>query len=156
MITIIKKINKKKILLYIICLLPWFLSSILFKSDTTYYKSLTLPFIAPPSFVFPIAWTILYFLIAYSIYQVITYSTSNYKIYLLINYLSNQLFTYLFFTLKNNFLSLTDTIIVFISSLYLYVETNTLNQKASKYIIPYIIWNLYALILIGSIYFLNH
>lgn len=145
----------KKIFNYLLCLLPWFISSLIFKIDTNYYKNLSLPFFAPPSIIFPIVWTILYLLIAYTIYKVINKSTSNYKIYLLINYLSNQFFTITFFTIKNNFLSLTDTIIVFISSLYLYLETKTLDNKISKYLIPYIIWNLYALILITTIYILN-
>ena len=43
----------KKIIRYLICLLPWFISSLIFKVDTQYYKSLNLPFFAPPTVSIP-------------------------------------------------------------------------------------------------------
>ena len=147
----------KKIIRYFICLLPWFISSIIFKVDTNYYKSLNLPFFAPPSILFPIVWTILYILIAASIY-IISYKDiidSNYKISLLVNYLSNQLYTLCFFVIKNNFLALCDALIVFISSLYLYLESGKYDDRSKKLLIPYIIWNLFATILSISIFILN-
>ena len=67
----------------------------------------------------------------------------------------SQVFSFLFFTIKSPFLALIDTVIVFITSLFLYYETKELNKKASKYLIPYILWNLFACILIISIFFLN-
>lgn len=145
----------KKIGIYLLYLIPWFLSAIFIPSNTSYYKNLNLPFFAPPPLIFPIIWTILYILIAYSIFLVRKNTTTNYKIYLTINYIANQLFTICFFNLKNNFLALTDTIIVLISSLYLYIETKSLKEKAAWYLIPYILWNIFALILIFTIYFMN-
>ena len=145
----------KKFFVYLLFLVPWFISTLIFKSDSAYYYSLNLPWFAPPPIIFAIVWPILYSLITYSIYKVLPNSSSNYKIYLLINYLSNQLYSFSFFTLKNNFLALVDTIIVLISSLYLYTETKILNEKASKYLIPYIIWNIFALILVFTIFITN-
>ena len=78
--------NFKKIIKYLLITLPWFLSSIIFKIDTNYYKTLNLPIFAPPSYIFPIIWTILFILIGISIYQTISKSNSTYKIYLTINY----------------------------------------------------------------------
>ena len=147
--------NYKKIFNYLLCLLPWFISSIIFRVDTNYYKSLNLPFFAPIPILFPIIWTILYILIAISIYMVFKNSTSNYKIYLLINYLSNQLYTLCFFVIKNNFLAFADCLIVFISSLYLYIETKSMNNKASLYLITYLIWNGFATILSLAIFIMN-
>ncbi len=147
----------KKIIRFLICLLPWFISSLIFKVDTQYYKSLNLPFFAPPSIIFPIIWTILYILISISIY-IISYKdniSSNYKIFLGINYLSNQLYTLCFFIIKNNFLAFCDALIVFLSSLYLYLETKKYDENASKMIIPYILWNLFATILSFSIFIIN-
>lgn len=140
---------------YLAFLLPWFLSALLFKNDSTYYYSLNLPWFAPPPVIFAIVWPILYILIAYSVYKTIPKSTSNYKIYLVINYLANQLFSFCFFTLKNNFLALVDVIIVLISSLYLYVETKLIDDDNKWYLIPYIIWNIFALILIFTIFIIN-
>ena len=140
---------------YLLFLLPWFISSILFKSSTMYYESLSLPFFAIPSYLFGIVWTILYILIAISIFMVYENSNKEYKKYLLINFISNQLFTFFFFTLRNNFLSLIDVIITLISAVYLYKETKIQNKKASYFLIPYIIFSIYALLLIFSINLLN-
>lgn len=149
----------KNILRFLFFLLPWFIGSILFRSDTIFYKSLNKPWFAPPSILFPIVWTILYILIAFSIYLV--YKDNNYKNIpnynkaLLINYFSNQVFSFFFFTIKSPFLALIDTIIVLISSLYLYIESKDLNKTSSKLLVPYIIWNMFATILIILVFFLN-
>lgn len=147
--------NSKKILKYFIFLLPWFLSGLIFKTDINYYNQLTKPIFTPPSAVFPIVWAILYLSISYSIYNIWFHSNSNYRIYLFINYFANQLYPFCFFQVKNNFLAFTNTIIIFISSLYLFQETKIINQKYSKYLIPYICWNLYALILSFAILIFN-
>ena len=149
----------KKILRFIIILLPWFISAILFKTDKTFYKNINKPFFAPSPIVFPIVWTTLYILLALSIYLVYRDNnikmTKDYNKYLLINYVANQAFQFFFFTIKSPFLALIDTIIVFISSLYLFYESKKLNKTSSKLIIPYIIWNGFATILIISIFFMN-
>lgn len=147
--------NYKKIIKYLIFLLPWFLSSIFFRIDINYYNNLIKPFFTPPAITFSIIWPILYLLIAYSVYKVWNESHSNYRIYLFINYLANQVYTLCLFQIKNNFLALTDSIIILISSLYLYLETKNINSNYSKYLIPYIIWNTFALILSFSIFALN-
>ena len=144
---------------FLIILLPWFISGLVFRSDTIFYKSLNKPAFAPPSIVFPIVWTILYILIAISIYLIYkdnSYkNTPEYNKTLLINYFSNQVFSFLFFTLKSPFLALIDTVIVLISSLFLYYESKELNKISAKLLIPYIIWNIFAAILIISIFFMN-
>lgn len=139
----------KKILKFIIILVPWFLSGLIFKSDTNFYKSLNLPGFAPPPILFPIVWTILYILIAISIYKKEDKDINYYKS-LIINYFSNQIFSFLFFTLKSPFLAFVDTIIVLISSLFLYINSNK-----DKFLIPYILWNMFATILIATVYFMN-
>ena len=149
----------KKILKFVIILIPWFLSAILFKTDKTFYKNINKPFFAPAPIIFPIVWTILYILLAISIYLIYKDNkfseTKNYNKTLIINYISNQAFQFFFFTIKSPFLALIDTIIVFVSSLYLYYESKKLNKTSSKLIIPYIVWNGFASILILSIFFMN-
>lgn len=149
----------KKILKFVLILAPWFLSAILFKTDKTFYKNINKPFFAPSPVVFPIVWTILYILLAISIYLIYKDNkfseTKNYNKTLIINYIANQAFQFLFFTIKSPFLALIDTIIVLVSSLYLYYESKKLNKTSAKLIIPYIIWNAFATILIMSIFFMN-
>ena len=138
----------KKVVRFLIYLLPWFISSIIFRSDTSFYDSIKKPFFAPPGIVFPIVWTILYILIAIGLYNNKNKSIEYYKS-LIINYFSNQIFTFLFFTIKSPFIAFIDTLVVLISSLFLYNETK------SKWFIPYIIWNIFATILSLSVYILN-
>ena len=144
---------------FLIILLPWFISGLVFRSDTIFYKSLNKPVFAPPSILFPIVWTTLYILIAISIYLILKNNKlkdiPNYTKTLLINYFSNQVFSFLFFTLKSPFLALIDTFIVLISSLFLYYESKELNKTSSKLLIPYILWNAFATILIIFIFFMN-
>ena len=95
----------KKILKFILILLPWFIGGILFRSDTIFYKSLNKPVFAPPSILFPIVWAILYLLIAISIYLILKDNKlkdiPSYTKTLIINYISNQFFSFFFFTLKS-------------------------------------------------------
>lgn len=147
--------NIKKIFSILPYLLPWFISSIIFKIDTNFYNNLNLPSFAPPSIIFAIIWPILYLLISISIYKVINKRSNNYTLTLIINYLSNQLFTFFFFILKNIFFSLLDTIIILISSIFLYKETKKIDNKSSNYLIPYILWNIFAFILISFTFVMN-
>ena len=149
----------KKILKFLICLIPWFIEGLIFRTDSIFYKSLNKPIFAPPGIIFPIVWTILYLLIATSIYLIFKDNklkdTKSYNKALLINFVSNQTFSFFFFTLKSPFLALIDTFIVLISSLFLYYESKEINKTSSKLLIPYIIWNIFATILIIFVFFMN-
>lgn len=144
----------KKILKYLGILLPWFISGILFRSNQIFYKSLNKPIFAPPGWLFAIIWPILYVLITLSIYK-IKDKNKNYLKVLIINYFSNQIFSFFFFTIKSPFIAMIDTIIVLISSLYLYLESKKDNISSANLLIPYILWNIFATILIISIYIMN-
>ena len=149
----------KNLFKFLLILLPWFIGGLIFSSNTIFYKSINKPIFAPPSFVFLIVWSILYFLIALSIYLI--YKNNNFKNIpnynksLLINYFSNLIFSFFFFTLKSPFLAIIDTITVLISSLFLYYESKELNKTSANLLIPYIIWNIFATILIITIFFMN-
>lgn len=149
----------KKILTFIIILLPWFLSSLL-PVNYNYYKSLNLPFFTPPNIFYIIAWTITYICIAISIYQILqNYKLKNipksYKLTLIINYIANQSFQLVFFILKNNFLGFLSCIITFLSTLFLTQETNEIKEKSTKFLYPYVLLSLFATFLSLSIYLLN-
>lgn len=144
---------------FIIILLPWFLSSLI-PIDKEFYNSLTLPFFTPPQMVYGIIWSIIYICISISIYQILnTYKIKDipksYKYTLLLNYIANQSFQPLFFLLKSPFLGFVSCILTFITSLFLYKETKDLKEKSAKYLIPYILFSLFAIILSLSIYLLN-
>ena len=149
----------KKILKFVLCLAPWFLTSIL-PLDYKFYDKINLPFFAPPRIFYPIAWSITYLLIAITIYSIVTsYKFKdiprNYKITLLINYLFNQSYTLSFFGLKSTFLGFVTCLGTLISALFLYEESSLLNNKITKLLIPYILLLVFATILSLSIYLLN-
>ena len=149
----------KKIITFIICLAPWFFASI-FPLDYDFYDKIQKPFFAPPRLFYPIAWTIIYILIAITIYQIIrSYKIKdipkNYKITLLINYIFNQSYTLLFFGMKNLFLGFIACLGTLLSTLFLKEETSLMNNKISALLIPYIILSIFATILSLSIYLLN-
>ena len=147
--------NFKKIGKFLLYLLPWFLSALLFRSDSSYFNSLNRPFFAPAPWLFGIVWPILYIFIAYVLYNTYDDAGSDYKKNLLINYISNQLFSFFFFTIKSNLLACIDTVVVLISTYLFYKIVKRDNEKYSKYLIPYLIWNTYATILIIFILAMN-
>ena len=149
----------KKVFLFLATLLPWFISSII-PLNYKYYDTINKPIFAPPKIFYPIAWTIMYILIAITIYTILrNYKIKDikptYKITLLINYIFNQSFTLLFFGLNNPFLGFVSCLGTLLSSLFLYEETSLLNSKISKLLYPYTLLLVFATILSLSIYLLN-
>ena len=149
----------KKIILFLCCLLPWFLNNII-PLNYNYYKEIKLPFFAPPSYFYGIIWPIIYILIAISIYNIVSSLKwkeipNNYKIILLINYIFNQSYTIIFFGLKNNFLAFISCLGTLITSIFLKEETSLMNNKISKILVPYILLSIFATILSLSIYLYN-
>jgi tryptophan-rich sensory protein len=153
------KTTLKNIVLFVIILFFWLLGGLLFKVDFTFYNELKLPFFTLNYKLISIIWFIIYILITISIIYVSKYTNilknKDYLFILLTNYISNQLFLYFFFNLRSPFLGFCITTIIFSSSIILYKETKKISIKASKLLIPYLIYNTYALILIISIYFMN-
>lgn len=149
----------KKILRFILLLFPWLLSGIIFKVDLDYYNYLNLPGFVLPNKLISIIWIILYILITISIYKISINKNilkeKDYFYVLITNFLANSLFIYGFFYLKSPFFGFILTTITLISSIFLFIETKKLNKKASYYLIPYIVFNVYVFILSLSIYIMN-
>lgn len=148
----------KKILIFLLFLLPWFIGGILFRYNPEFYNSLDIPSIALPGKIISIIWIIMYILIAigiYKTYNVNKFKEKDYNYTLITNYLSNMLFPLFFFKLQSPFLGFVITLIVFISSIYLYLETKRIKKNASYYLIPYIIYTFYASILSFFIFVMN-
>ena len=59
----------KKVFLFLGTLIPWFITSII-PLNYKYYDKINKPFFAPPKLFYPIAWTIMYILIAITIYTI--------------------------------------------------------------------------------------
>lgn len=145
----------KNIIKFTLFLLPWFLN-ILICNDYNYFNQINIPSFALPQNLFGITWFILYSLISISIVIISNkYFTKDYKLTLLLNYIFNQLYTISFFCIKNTFLSFIICLLTFITSTFLYYETKKISEKASKFLIPYTLFLIYATILSLSIYVIN-
>ena len=118
-------------------------------TNTPWYESIK-PEITPPSYVFPIVWNTLFFLIALSLYFSWINKTKNKKVLALafgINFFLNILWSYLFFYLKQIRLAFFEIIILEISIIYLIIYTYKIDKKASYLLIPYLIWVGFASVL---------
>lgn len=146
-------------MLFIWILFLWLLSGLIFKVNNDYYSLLKLPFFTLNGKIISIIWFIIYILITISIFKIIKkiniFKNKDYLYILITNYLSNQLFMYFFFYLMSPFLSFIITIIISLSTIFLYLETKKISKKSSYYLIPYIIYTTYALVLMSTIYFIN-
>ena len=146
-------------MLFIGILFLWLLSGLLFKVNNDYYSLLKLPFFTLNGKIISIVWFIIYILITISIYKVIKkidiFKNKDYFYMLLTNYFANQLFMYFFFYLMSPFLGFIITIVISLSTIFLYLETKKISKEFSYYLIPYIIYSTYALILMSTIYFIN-
>ena len=148
----------KKLIIFIISFTIWIIPSI-FIRDYSFYNELNLPFFALPKWAFPIIWTLLYILISisisiiYSMYQ--PKYIKDYNKSLISNYIFNELFTYVLFVFNNLFFSFIIALSNLITSLFLYYETKSLDESSSKFLLPYVYFNVFATILSLTIYFIN-
>ena len=121
------------------------------------YNSLQKPFLAPPSIVFPIVWTILYILmgISYGILEIKSQADSSIKLIYYSQLFVNALWSILFFYLKWRFFAFL-WLVFLIALILIMIKTFYNKNKVSGLIqIPYLLWTLFAGYLNLSIYLLN-
>lgn len=142
---------KKFIIILLITFGIALLPTIFINFDT---DSLVKPSLFPPKILFPIVWTILYFLMSISLYLSSKYNKNLYKVYG-IQLILNSLWSPLFFMFKTYLFS-TIELLILIIFVAIMIEEMKLENKLSAYLqIPYFIWLLFALYLNVSIYILN-
>lgn len=142
---------KKFIIILLITFGIALLPTIFINFDT---DSLVKPLLFPPKILFPIVWTILYFLMSISLYLSSKYNKEIYKIYG-IQLILNSLWSPLFFMFKIYLFS-TIELLILIVFVAIMIKEMKLENKLSAYLqIPYFIWLLFALYLNVSIYILN-
>lgn len=121
------------------------------------YNYLVNPPLSPPSYLFPIVWSILYLLIGISYY---IYRKNNnddpltirlYYIQLILNYL----WSIIFFTLKLRTLAVIWIIVLAITIIYLMIRFYKEERTSFYLFIPYILWVLFATYLNIGIVVLN-
>lgn len=121
------------------------------------YPKLTKPPLSPPSIVFPIAWSIIYFLMGVS-YFLLSRKEDYLPLEKIIYYIQlfvNAMWPILFFAWKWRFFSI---LWIFLLDFLVYrmIKVFSKNDKVAGYLnIPYFLWNLFATYLTIGIYLLN-
>lgn len=106
-----------------------------------------------PKIIFPIVWTILYFMMAIS-YYLVSKNDKTFGIYFA-QLIFNSLWTVLFFGLKLRLLAFIWLIVLFVLVLIMLIRYYKINKTAGYLLVPYSIWLIFAGYLNLSIYLLN-
>jgi len=118
--------------------------------NTDWYDSIK-PSITPPSFVFPIVWNILFFLIALSLYfaWIKGKGSERKKIFIVfvINFILNILWSFFYFKLKNPGLAFIDIILLVVSIISMIYVCWKIDKKAAYLLVPYLLWVCFASVL---------
>ena len=122
------------------------------------YERLNQPPLSPPSWLFPIVWSILYILMGISSYLISQKGTQFPKramtIYI-IQLVMNFIWPILFFTFHAYLLSFIWLAVLLAMVIVMAVIFCRINKTAGLLQIPYIIWSIFALYLNIGVYLLN-
>ena len=124
-----------------------------------WYENLQRPALTPPNWIFGPVWTVLYIMIAVSIFLFVkNHKTgTGFGIYFLIalNLIANFSWTVLFFRLQSPGLAVIDIVVIDISLILVIYYFWQTNRIASTLLWPYLLWVLFATYLNFSFYVLN-
>ncbi len=127
---------------------------------STYYSQLIKPGFAPPGYIFPIVWIILYTLMGISSYIVMKKGYDLYKVkdamfFYWLQLILNFMWSILFFGLDLRFTSLVVIIILLVVVLIMIYKFYKINKVSAYINIPYILWIIYASFLSYFIWIIN-
>ena len=121
-----------------------------------WYSQIIQPSFSPPSWVFGPVWTTLYFLMSLAIWLFwINFKNKKVLYIYLVHIFFNAIWSIIFFGFHQIFLAFLNLIIILIFIIWLmniYYKTYRLSFLL---MLPYLLWSTYALILNGSIFYLN-
>lgn len=134
------------------------LSGFFIRNDVGVYSLLHQPPLSPPSFVFPVVWTILYILMGISAYR-IAVSKENGKTIALVVYglqlVVNSFWSILFFHFQLRFFAFL-WIIFLLFLIIMMIQVFYRVDKTAAYLqIPYLLWTIFATYLSFGFYLLN-
>jgi tryptophan-rich sensory protein len=137
-----------------------FLSGFLSTSVSNTYQNFNKPFFSPPSWVFPIVWTILFFIMAVAAYRIwmVGKSSVNVKKALVlygIQLFLNFLWSIIFFRFRLYAIAFLELLLLLVFILLTTFEFYRIDKTSSYLMIPYIAWVSFAGILNYTIWMLN-
>ena len=121
-----------------------------FTDTGDWYESIK-PSIAPQNIVFPIVWSLLFYLIAVSLYYSWIDNDGKHRKKIIafygVNFILNILWSYIFFSLQSPRFALLEILILWLSIFALIGFNWKKSRKAAYFLIPYLLWVSFAIIL---------
>ena len=146
----IKKIGEIAIAI-IIPLLVGGISSLLTMDGMDKFKYLAQPLLSPPSWLFPIVWTILYILMGISSYliyknkNVFYYEEKEMSLLLyIIQLIFNFFWSIIFFNMQKFIFAFVWLLILWVLVLFLILNAKKVNKISAYLLIPYLLWLTFA------------
>ena len=154
------RIEWKKLLICIaIPLAVGGLSALLTSGNMDLYSEINQPALAPPSWLFPVVWTILYVLMGVALYLVVITKTREDKRPAIVNFgvqlFFNFFWSIIFFNARAflfAFVWLIFLWLAIIANIYFFYK---INKNAGKLLIPFLVWVTFAGYLNLAIFLLN-
>ena len=154
------KINWKKLLISLAIPLAVGGLSALVSGGMSGYGDLRQPPLAPPGWVFPVVWSILYLLMGYACYRILTSGADRqqvqkaliaYGVQLFLNFLWSPVFFGLEWRLTAFWI-----LLMLWAAVYITIRKFTrINERAGDLLLPYLLWVTFAGYLNLGVYFLN-
>ena len=121
-----------------------------------WYSEILLPSFNPPSWVFGPVWTTLYIFMSVAVWSAwnTTLDKKILQIYF-VHLFFNSIWSVIFFGFHQIFIALIDLGIILIFIIWLIKIYYQVNKISFLLMIPYLLWCSYALILNGTIFYLN-
>ena len=154
-----KKINLKNLLISVaISLGTGLLAAIITGAGSDFYSSVEMPSLAPPSWLFPVVWTVLYILMGVSSYLIYEggcktkkRALSVYGAQLAVNFI----WTLVFFNARAFFAAFILIIVLWLLIIAMIASFHKCRPLAAYLQIPYFLWVTFATYLTWSVYVLN-
>ena len=116
------------------------------------------PFFAPPGWIFPVVWTILYALMGFAAYVIENTSSPRKSRALTVYYIQlffNFVWSFIFFSAGNYLFAFVWIIILWVLIIATILEFKMIKNRAAYILIPYLIWVTFAAVLNFSVFLLN-
>ena len=137
------------------------LSALLTRGSMNLYDEIITPALAPPSWVFPVVWTILFILMGISAAMIYTdkSASESQKISALYTYslslIVNFFWSIIFFNFRAFFFAFVWLLLLLLLIISTIIKYESINKTAAYLQIPYLLWVTFAGYLTFSIWYLN-
>lgn len=128
-------------------------SMILTKDTMSFYENIVKPKLAPPPILFPIVWTILYIILAITLYRFKDNKTI--KSLLISNLVINVIWPILFFRFKLLFVSIIWIVLLIVSLVVTLLKIYKEDKVFAFLNLPYLLWLLFATYLNIMVFLFN-